>query len=114
MSPSPGPPSASAWSTRETCPGPCPGCGRGDQSPMRLLVFLHGTVLMHAAAAGVPRAERVLQVRSGHPAVGDYAAYAPVGNAAAKLRRWQEGGARISYLSSHRNPDDVALDAFVL
>ena len=81
---------------------------------MRLLVFLHGTVLMHAAAAGVPRAERVLQVRSGHPAVGDYAAYAPVGNAAAKLRRWQEGGARISYLSSHRNPDDVALDAFVL
>src|SRR6516162_1924020 len=32
----------------------------------------------------------------------------------AMLRRSQEGGARISYLSSHRNPDDVALDAFVL
>jgi hypothetical protein len=31
---------------------------------MRLLVFLHGTVLMHA---GVARAERVAQVRSGHP-----------------------------------------------
>ena len=32
----------------------------------------------------------------------------------AKLRRWQDAGARIGYLSSHRNPGDVALDAFVL
>jgi hypothetical protein len=81
---------------------------------MRLLVFLHGTVLMHAGAVGVTRAERVAQVRSGHPTVGDYAAYVPVGDAAEKLRRWQDAGARIDYLSSHRNPDDVALDAFVL
>jgi hypothetical protein len=28
---------------------------------MRLLVFLHGTVLMHSAALGCPRAERVAQ-----------------------------------------------------
>ena len=41
---------------------------------MRLLVFLHGTVLMHAGAVGVTRAERVAQVRSGHPTAGDYAA----------------------------------------
>ena len=81
---------------------------------MRLLVFLHGTALMHAGAVGVTRAERVAQVRSGHPTAGDYAAYVPVGNAAEKLRRWRGAGARIDYLSSHRNPDDVALDAFVL
>ena len=81
---------------------------------MRLLVFLHGTVLMHAGAVGVTRAERVAQVRSGHPTAGDYAAYVPVGSAAEKLRRWQDAGARIEYLSSHRDPDDVALDAFVL
>ena len=81
---------------------------------MRLLVFLHGTVLMHPGAIGVTRGERVAQVRAGHPTVGDYAAYVPVAGAVAKLQRWQDAGARIDYLSSHRAPDDVALDASVL
>ena len=81
---------------------------------MRLLVFLHGTVLMHSDAIGVTRAERVAQVRAGHPTVDDYAAYVPVDGAVAKLQRWQDAGARIDYLSSHRNPDDVTLDALVL
>jgi hypothetical protein len=62
----------------------------------------------------VTRAERVAQVRAGHPTVGDYGAYVPVDGAVAKLRRWQDAGAQIDYLSSHRDPDDVALDAFVL
>jgi hypothetical protein len=81
---------------------------------MRLLVFLHGTVLMHAGAVGVTRAERVAQVRAKHPTVRQYAAYVPVGDAVAKLRRWQAAGAVIEYLSSHRNPDDVAVDVLVL
>ena len=81
---------------------------------MRLLVFLHGTVLMHAGAAGVSRAERVVQVRSGHPTVGDYAGYVPVGGAVAKLRRWRDAGATVDYLSSHRVPADVGLDSAVL
>ena len=81
---------------------------------MRLLVFLHGTVLMHSGAIGVTRAERVAQVRAGHPTVGDYAAYVPVGQAVAKLHRWRDTGARIGYLSSHRNPGGLALDVFVL
>jgi len=81
---------------------------------MRLLVFLHGTVLMHSAALGMARAERVAQVRAGHPTVGDYAAYVPVGDAVATLQKWQGAGAQIDYLSSHRNPGDVAKDAFVL
>jgi hypothetical protein len=81
---------------------------------MRLLVFLHGTVLMHAGGVGVIRAERVAQVRAKHPTVGEYAAYVPVGEAVAKLRRWQDAGAVVDYLSSHRNPSDVALDALVL
>src|SRR5690349_20590222 len=34
---------------------------------MRLLVFLHGTVLMHAGGVGVTRAERVAQMRAKHP-----------------------------------------------
>ena len=32
----------------------------------------------------------------------------------AKLHRSQDGGAQIDYVSSHRHPDCVALDAFVL
>ena len=81
---------------------------------MRLQVFLHGTVLMHPGAIGVTRAERVAQVRAGHPTVGDFAAYVPVDGAVAKLQRWQAAGVQVDYLSSHRDPDDVALDAFLV
>ncbi|MGA2828710.1 MAG: hypothetical protein ABSF03_21620 [Streptosporangiaceae bacterium] len=80
----------------------------------RLVVFLHGTVLMHSGALGRTRAERVAQVQARDPTVRDYAAYVPVGDAVAKLRRWQDAGARISYLSSHRDADDVAKDVVVL
>lgn len=82
---------------------------------MRLLVFLHGTVLMHPSAQGGSREERVAQVRAGtDPSVHDSAAYLPVGDAAAKLRGWRRQGARIAYLSSHRNPDGIAADEQVL
>jgi hypothetical protein len=81
---------------------------------MRLLVTLHRTVLMHAGVVDVTRAERVAQVRAKHPTVREYAAYVPVGDAVVKLRRWQAGSAVVAHLSSHRNPDDVALDAWVL
>jgi hypothetical protein len=81
----------------------------------RLLVFLHGTTIMHAGGVGRTRAERAEQVRSGaDPSVADYAAYVPIGDAVGKLQRWREQGADITYLSSHRNPDDVAKDAAVL
>jgi len=38
----------------------------------------------------------------------------PIDGAVAKLRRWWEQCAEIDYLSSHRNPEDVAKDASVL
>jgi hypothetical protein len=82
---------------------------------MRLLVFLHGTAIMHPGAVGRTREERVHQVRTrSDPALHDYGAYVPVESAVAKLRRWHEQGAEIAYLSSHRNPEDVAKDALVL
>jgi hypothetical protein len=82
---------------------------------MRLLIFLHGTAIMHPGGIGRTREERVAQVRAGaDPTVHDYAAYVPVDGVVAKLQRWWEQGAHIVYLSSHRNPDDVAKDAFVL
>lgn len=81
---------------------------------MDLLVFLHGTVLMHAAAAGCGRAERVAQVRAREASVRDYGGYVPVGSAVARLERWRAAGARIGYLSSQRAPAVLALDLAVL
>jgi hypothetical protein len=81
---------------------------------MRILVFLHGTTIMHRAALGHMREERVEQVKQRDPSVGDYATYVPVGEAVAKLARWQQQGAQIRYLSSHRKPEHVAMDTAVL
>ncbi|HEX6332096.1 MAG TPA: hypothetical protein VF129_12560 [Actinomycetota bacterium] len=82
---------------------------------MRLLVFLHGTTLMHPGALGRTRGERVAQVRTGSdPALQELDAYVPVDGAVAKLRRWHEQGAGIDYLSSHREPEEVAKDELLL
>jgi hypothetical protein len=81
---------------------------------MRILVFLHGTTIMHRAALDHTREERVEQVQQRDPSVADYAAYVPVGEAVAKLARWQQQGAQICFLSSHRKPEDVAKDAAAL
>lgn len=82
-----------------------------DEPTMRLLVFLHGTVIMHASATGRTREERVAQVRiAADPTLHDYAEYVPVDNAVAKLWRWREQGVRIDCLSSHQNSHDVAKD----
>jgi hypothetical protein len=81
---------------------------------MRLIVFLHGTVIMHGAAVGRSRHERVAQVVAREPSVRDYAGYVPVGGAVAKLRGWRDAGALIDYLSSHEKPYDVAADKLVL
>jgi hypothetical protein len=77
---------------------------------MRLLVFLHGTTLMHPGAVGRTREERVAQVRAGEdPALHDYTAYVPIEGAVTKLRRWHEQGAEIVYLSPHRDPADAVV-----
>jgi hypothetical protein len=81
---------------------------------MKLLVFLHGTAIMHPAAAGRPRVERVQQVRHRESSVRAFAAYIPAEEVVEKLRRWREQGAEISYLSSHRAAVDVAADESVL
>jgi hypothetical protein len=80
-----------------------------------LLVFLHGTTIMHPGAAGRSRAERVAQskARVGH-GLEDFANYVPIGNAATKLRGWVAHGAQIAYLSSHRDPAAVACDRLVM
>jgi hypothetical protein len=82
---------------------------------MKVMIFLHGTVIMHRHGLGVMREERVKQVMEGTDAsVRDYASYVPVGQAVEKIRRWREQGAEICYLSSHTTLDGVEKDQVVL
>jgi hypothetical protein len=81
---------------------------------MKILVFLHGTTIMHKNAKGLTREEIIRQVMEGDESIDDYALYIPVGNAAKKLQKWKEQGAKICYLSSHKNAKDVEKDKFVL
>lgn len=81
---------------------------------MKILVFLHGTTIMHRNAKGLAREEATRQVMEGDESLHDYASYIPVGNVAKKLSAWQKQGAKICYLSSHKNAKDVEKDKFVL
>jgi hypothetical protein len=81
---------------------------------MKILIFLHGTLIMHKSAENKTREERVGQVMNGEPSVHDYASYIPVGNAVEKLKFWQSQGAEILYLSSHETAEDVGKDKLVL
>ncbi|MBU4246625.1 hypothetical protein L6303_00755 [archaeon] len=81
---------------------------------MKILVFLHGTTIMHKNAVGHLREEIIKQVVDEESSVKDYASYIPVGNAPQKLQMWKKQGAEILYLSSHRNAEDVEKDKIVL
>jgi len=69
---------------------------------------------MHKNAKGLNREEITKQVMEGDESIRDYASYVPVGNAVKKLQEWKGQGARICYLSSHRNAKDVETDKSVL
>ena len=81
---------------------------------MKILVFLHGTLIMHKSAEGKSREEIVRQSKRRDLSVFAYTSYIPVGNAVEKLKKWQQQGAEISYLSSHKSAKDVEKDRSVL
>jgi hypothetical protein len=81
---------------------------------MKVGVFLHGTAIMHAAAAGVERDERVQQVRRRDPSVREFASYIPTPDTTAKLAAWAQHGATLVYLSSHRHPEGIRADEAVI
>jgi hypothetical protein len=81
---------------------------------MKILVFLHGTLIMHKNGEGKTREERVRQVLDKDLSVLDYISYVPVGNAVEKLKSWQTQGAELLYLSSHETAEDVEKDTSVL
>jgi hypothetical protein len=81
---------------------------------VRILVFLHGTAIMHRSAVGRARAERVRQSRQRDRSVLDFASYVPTEAAVEKVRAWHGHGAAIAYLSSHQDVAVVELDRAVL
>jgi hypothetical protein len=85
-----------------------------EAGQMKVGVFLHGTAIMHAAAAGVERDERVRQVRRRDPSVLEFASYVPTPGTAGKLAAWERHGAALVYLSSHRRSDDIRADEAVI
>ncbi|MBI1934626.1 hypothetical protein HY464_01895 [Candidatus Peregrinibacteria bacterium] len=48
------------------------------------------------------------------PSVADYASYMPIGNAVVKLQGWAAQGAKISYLSSRTDSNDLRKDRLIL
>lgn len=82
---------------------------------MRIIVFLHGTTIMHRGAIGVPVEEVSRRVIRGEDnSVSDFESYVPVGNAVRKLANWRDQGADLLYFSSHRTPADVEKDRLVM
>jgi hypothetical protein len=81
---------------------------------MKIMVFLHGTAIMHRNALGHTRLERVQQVLDQDESIYDFASYVPVDNVVRKLRAWKEQGTEIVYLSSQRRLEDVEKDKQVL
>lgn len=81
---------------------------------MKILIFLHGTIIMHRNAARKSREERVKQSIEREESVLNYGSYIPIGNALEKLKNWKRQGAEIIYLSSHESEEDMKKDKSVL
>ncbi|MBS3175889.1 hypothetical protein J4457_01490 [Candidatus Woesearchaeota archaeon] len=81
---------------------------------LKILVFLHGTIIMHKNAACCTREERVEQSKEREQSVLDYASYIPIGDAVKKLKMWKTQRTEILYLSSHKTLGDIEKDKFVL
>jgi hypothetical protein len=81
---------------------------------VKIMIFLHGTAIMHKNALNRTREERVKQVLEGDESLYDFATYVPVGNVVQKLQTWKKQGAEIIYLSSHKEDEDVEKDKVVL
>jgi hypothetical protein len=81
---------------------------------MKIMVFLHGTAIMHSGALGKARGERVRQVIEREASVRDFSSYVPIGDAVRKIRRWTQQSAQIVYMSSHQTDGDLEKDREVL
>ena len=74
---------------------------------MKIAIFAEGTILMHESATGRGRDEIVQQVINHGQSVKNYAAYAPVANAASKIQSWAEQGGQIIYMTSRKEQKEI-------
>jgi hypothetical protein len=81
---------------------------------LKIMIFLHGTAIMHRNAIGRTREERVKQVLGRDESLYDFSSYVPVGHAASKLQVWKQQGAEILYLSPHLRVEGIKADEAVL
>ncbi len=63
---------------------------------------------MHPGGLGYRREEIVQQVINQEPSGKNYAHYVPIKNAADKIREWTKQGAQIVYLTSRKEPKEIA------
>ncbi|MFH1631205.1 MAG: methyltransferase domain-containing protein [Candidatus Aenigmatarchaeota archaeon] len=77
---------------------------------IKIMVFLHGTTIMHKTAFGVSAKERLKQVARGDKSVCDQSSYVPIGNVIKKLKKWKAQGADILYLSPLTKSKSVRVD----
>lgn len=74
---------------------------------MKILIFTEGTILMHKNAAGHTPEKIIEQVKHNEPSVHEYSTYIPIGNAAQKIRQWQNQGVTILYVTSRTEPKQI-------
>jgi hypothetical protein len=78
------------------------------EKTLKILIFTEGTIIMHKGAFGHNREEIIQQVKNKENTIQDYKFYIPIGNAAKKLKIWKEAGAKIFYLTSCKNPEEIS------
>ena len=77
---------------------------------MKIMIFLHGTLIVHKNSVGKTHDEIIKQVEDQEESVYDFGSYVPLGNAPKKLQNWESQGAEICYLSALTENKDVRGD----
>jgi hypothetical protein len=67
---------------------------------IKILIFLHGAIIMHKNAQGKTREKIIQQIKDQESSVRDFENYIPIGNAPEKLNEWVSQGVEICYLSA--------------
>ena len=82
---------------------------------MKVLIFLHGTIIMHASGKNKKPSERIDQVLDEKDkTIYDFDKYIPIENASETLNKWVENGIEIIYMSFHKEEINIKKDIEVL
>ncbi len=82
---------------------------------MKVLLYLHGTIIMHKSGGDKTPIERGNQVLDpSDQTIFDFENYIPIGKANEILSNWSKNKNEVIYMSSHRNKKDMEKDIAVL